>query len=95
MAKYLAKFYVEAVQWFPGVEIHNVYYPPPREVRCDGSLQDGDAWLDLDNDGIGYGVDIYGIAIRPGTWIVKYPEGEVGPLDPDEFIKRFERVIND
>jgi hypothetical protein len=76
---------VEAVQWFPGVEVPGLREVPGPPPEC---TPDGTAWP-------GHGVlqTPYGeVLVLPGWWLVHHPEGYLRPWDGAYFEANFEKV---
>ena len=88
MTKYRTKVkvsYVDAVQWFPGVEIDGVYEDPPAEM-CDKvwhQVTEGRAWYEPDGDD-------FGKTIESGDWIITFANGSKWSWSDDYFRKCYE-----
>jgi hypothetical protein len=92
MSKYRRKpETVDAVQWFPGVEIEGLFTDPKQLV--------GQWWAhaghqrELETGRCGIVVNEgYPVSVNHGDWIVSYDDGQRAVYSPAEFEERFEAV---
>lgn len=78
---------IEAVQWFPGMNIEGVKIVPAHDIPSrDGGVaytEPEAAWCDT-LEGL--------LRVSPGDWIITGVQGERYPCKPDIFEATYERV---
>ena len=89
MAKYRRtpdKTIVEAVQWYPGVEIEGVYENPTNEILRGYELDEGLGWFDNGE---------YSQPIAPGEWVVIFEDRGVKYRLSEEFFPKMWEPVDD